>query len=83
MANKIENKIKNLMSAVFEVRSHDINNESSPDNIDSWDSIKHMNLVFAIEEEFNIKLTDDNIIELINMKNIMEMVLGKITTENS
>ena len=41
----MENKIKKVMSAVFEVPAKEINDESSPDTIESWDYVKHMNLV--------------------------------------
>ena len=40
------------MSNVLNIDSDTIKNDSSPDNIKDWDSIKHMNLIFALEEEF-------------------------------
>ncbi len=68
MDNQIEERIKNIMSIVFEVSIDEIKEDSSPDNISSWDSLKHMNLIVALEDEFNIQFTDDNIVEMINMK---------------
>ena len=78
MGNKIEERIKNVMSAVFEIPVEQIQDDSSPDTIDSWDSLKHMNMVVALEEEFNVQFTDDNIIELINLKLIMAVLLKLI-----
>ena len=66
MVNKIEDRIKNVMSAVFDIPANSINDNSSPDSIESWDSLKHMNLVIALEEEFDITLNDDEIFEMIN-----------------
>ena len=74
MGDNIEERIKNVMSAVFEIPANKIDKESSPDNIESWDSLKHMNIVVALEEEFNIQFTDDEIIELINFS-LMEVVI--------
>ena len=79
MGNKIEERIKNVMSAVFEIPANKIGEESSPDNIESWDSLKHMNIVVALEEEFNVQFTDDEIIELINMKLIMVIIREKLS----
>jgi len=62
----MENKIKKVMSAVFDMPVEEINNESSPDTIESWDSLKHMNLVVALEEEFEIEFTLEQIIEMVN-----------------
>jgi acyl carrier protein len=79
MGDKIEERIINVMSAVFEIPANKIGEESSPDNIESWDSLKHMNMVVALEEEFNIQFTDDELIELINMKLIMVIIREKLS----
>jgi len=75
MNNKIEDRIKNVMSAVFEIYAVKITEESSSSTIETWDSLKHINLVVALEEEFDIQFNDSEIIELQNMliiKNIIE-----------
>ena len=41
----IEKKLKNVFSVVFELDPTFINENSSPDNIDNWDSLKHMMLI--------------------------------------
>ena len=69
------------MSAVFEISTGEINDESSPDTIESWDSLKHMNMVVALEEEFKVKFTDDNIAELINMKLIRVVLLERLPAD--
>lgn len=61
MDKKIANRIKNVMSAVFEVPVDNISNISSSDTIESWDSLKHMNLIIALEEEFNIIIPDNEV----------------------
>ena len=83
MKTNISDRIKNVMSAVFGISNEEINDESSPDTIESWDSLKHMNLVVSLEEEFNVEFTDDNIIELINMKLIMAVLLEKLPSNRS
>ena len=79
MGDKIEDRVKNVISAVFEIPVNKIGEESSPDNIESWDSLKHMNMVVALEDEFNIQFTDDELIELINMKLIMVIIREKLS----
>ncbi|MAE09441.1 MAG: hypothetical protein CL661_11890 [Bacteroidetes bacterium] len=46
----------------------DIDDNTSPDTLESWDSLKHMNLIIALEEEFLVDLSDEDIIEMINYK---------------
>ena len=81
MQNNIRDRVIDVMSAVLEIPIEEINDKSSPDTIESWDSLKHMNLVVALEEEFNVLFTDDNIIELITMELIMAVLLEKFPTK--
>ena len=70
----MEERIRTIMSAVFDLPIESINDESSPDSIESWDSLKHINLVVALEEEFEINFTDNEILEIINFKLIKKIV---------
>ena len=74
MKNNIEKRIKNVMSIVFEVPLNQINNESSPDTIEAWDSLKHMNLIIALEEEFKIQFTDEDTLLMLNYKLIRTII---------
>ena len=77
MGNKLEDRIKNIMSAVFEIPEEQIKDNSSPDTIESWDSLKHMNLIIALEEEFEVEFTDNEIFELMNYTLIKSIITGK------
>jgi len=66
--DKIELAIQQIMADVFEKSSDQITIDSTQDNIDSWDSIKHLNLVVALEEEFEIDLPIEEIGNLISFK---------------
>ena len=74
----MENRIKNVMAAVFEISIEDINEESSPDSIDNWDSLNLMNLVVSLEEEFDIEFDDDEIVEMLNFKLLVEIIKEKV-----
>ena len=72
----MEDRIKKVMSAVFEVPIKEINDKSSPDTIESWDSLKHMNLVVALEEEFDVHFNDEDIVEIMNYS-LIKIILSK------
>ena len=77
MENKLEDRIKNIISAVFEIPEEQIKDNSSPDTIESWDSLKHMNLIIALEEEFEVEFTDNEIFEMMNYTLIKSIITGK------
>ncbi len=70
----LKEQILNVMSIVFEVRIDSINDESSADTIETWDSLRHMNLILALEEEFNVVIPDEEVGNLMNFK-LIELVI--------
>ena len=74
----MENRIKNVIAVVFDLTTEKIQEDSSPDSIDNWDSLGHMNLVVALEEEFDVVIEDDEIAEMLNFALIKEIIKDKI-----
>ena len=70
-----ENRISKVLSKVMKVDINSIDENSSPDTIEAWDSLKHMELILALEEEFNVELTPEETVEILSYK------LIKITLE--
>ena len=59
--------LKKILSKVLGVNEVDINDDSSPDNIESWDSFNGLMLVSELENEFKISFTVD---EVVNVKKV-------------
>ena len=57
---KMEDTLKDVMATVLGIVADSINEDTSMDTVEAWDSIKHMNLVLAIEEEFGISIPDED-----------------------
>ena len=61
-----EDKLKKILASVFKVKPETIDESSSVDNIEAWDSLNHLNLVLALELEFNVSLTEEQSIEIMS-----------------
>ena len=70
-------KLRQVIADIFEVDVATINEESSKDTIDMWDSIHQMNLIFAIEEAFDINLSDSEVVQLLSVKEIKRILETK------
>jgi len=70
-------KIKQVMSAVFEIPVESITNDSSSDTIENWDSLRHLNLILALEEEFGVTIPDEEVGNLVNYK-LIELVINDL-----
>ena len=72
----IQKKIYQLMSNIFEIPVEEISEDSSLDSIESWDSIRHLNLILALEEEFEITIPDEEVGNLVNYK-LIELTVNE------
>ena len=63
-------KLYDIISKVFSVKISEINDESSPETIESWDSFNGLILVDELESNFNIKFSVSEIIDVKNVKDI-------------
>lgn len=66
----IDERIKEVMSAVFGIDADAINEESSQDNIEAWDSIKTLDLIVSLEEEFGVTIPLEEVGNMVNFKYI-------------
>lgn len=60
------------MAAILGLEEDDIEDDTSPNTVESWDSLKHMNLILALEEEFDVEFSDDQVVELTSYREIRE-----------
>ena len=70
-------RVLRIVSQVMEVPVELLNGESSPDTVENWDSLRHMNLILALEEEFNINFSDEEIVEMLSVGIIVEIFKEK------
>ena len=59
-----------ILSKVFSVPVTEINDKSSPETIENWDSFNGLVLVDKLESEFNVKFSLDEIQDVKNVSDI-------------
>ena len=73
----MKNRLRQILATSIDVEPDVLTDESSPDNTPEWDSFAHLNMVAAIEQEFSISLTLDEVISMQNLPKITEVVSKK------
>jgi acyl carrier protein len=61
-----ESKLKQVMADVFGVDPTSIDESASVDTITKWDSYNHMNMVLALEEQFNVTFQAEQTVEMLS-----------------
>lgn len=62
------------MADIFELDAADIPDNASVGVVENWDSIRHMNLIVALEEEFDVRFNDTDIVDLITIPLIESII---------
>lgn len=70
----MRDRVIKVISQVLEIPVEAIGDDASPETIESWDSLKHMNLVLALEDEFGIRFSDETIVSMLNVGSIVDAV---------
>lgn len=63
-------RLNKVFQEVFDDETIEVNDDTTSEDIDDWDSFEHINLIVAVEEEFSIKIPMGKIV---TMKNVGEM----------
>jgi acyl carrier protein len=75
----LEQKIRSIMAETFQIELNAINEDTSPDNLDRWTSLKHVDLVLNLQQAFDIEFTDSQIVEeLFSCKTIVQTVAAAL-----
>lgn len=70
----IEEKVKRIMAEVFGIPGESIAADASNETISRWDSLAHMNLCLAIEEEFGIALDGSHVASMTTFGAVVDAV---------
>jgi len=76
-------RIRKVMGDVLGVDQATISDEATPGNIEQWDSLRHMNLVLALEDEFGIRFRDNQLEQLISFRLIELNLRERLPNENT
>jgi acyl carrier protein len=71
---KSEDRLSQTVAEVLGVTPDELSEESSPDTILSWDSLGHLNLVIALEEEFGIRLSAEDVLAMRSVHSIRRIL---------
>jgi acyl carrier protein len=72
-------RVRALAADVFQVPEASLGPNSSPDTIETWDSLHHLSFVLALEQEFGIQISPEEIEQLLSVEltvALMEEKLG-------
>ena len=69
--------VQNIFKNIFNNSDMVITYSTNTDELENWDSLNHINLMSAVEKEFNIKFALGELMELKNVEKIINLIVNK------
>jgi acyl carrier protein len=78
MNPSVLNRVWRILADIFQVPVEQITPMSSPETLEHWDSLNHLNVVLALEQAFGIQLMPEEIDQLLSVEQIVTLVAEKV-----
>jgi acyl carrier protein len=75
---RVFDQIRSMASDLFGVPAERITSASSPQTLENWDSIQHLNLVLAVEEKFGVQLSPEEIEKMNSIGETAKLIESKL-----
>jgi acyl carrier protein len=73
-------RVRQIVADIFNLPQSRIEPGSSPDTIEGWDSLRHLSLTLALEQEFDVQFTPEEINQLLSVELIADLLEEKLAT---
>ena len=75
--DEITKKVLSVMGDIFGVSVSEIPDDAAPGAIEEWDSLRHMMLLMALEEEFDVRFSDKEMLNMLDVPLIINTISMK------
>jgi acyl carrier protein len=67
-------EVARVLADVLGVEPARIRPDSSPDTIEAWDSVQHLNVIIALEQEFGLRFSPEEIEDAVGVQAIVDLI---------
>ena len=77
MSENTEKKVKKIIADVLSLKEEEMTSDFSYRDTDRWDSLKHMEIITALEQSFSQTFMIDEITQMTSVEDIMNILNQK------
>lgn len=74
---QVNGTIEKILAEVLQIPASGITENLAMKDVDSWDSLKHMELITSLEQSFEIQLTFDEIVAMQSVAEIKRVLKAR------
>ena len=76
--NNIFEKLKSIICDVLDLEDAALSEDTCAEDIEGWDSLNHVQIVVAVQKEFNVKFTSSEIMKWDKVGNMIDSIEQKV-----
>jgi len=74
----VQERVIQVLVNIFQVSADKISTETTPDNVEKWDSMNHINMILALEQEFGIRYDEEQVVSMLSVGEIIVVTKGML-----
>ncbi|PCJ57059.1 MAG: acyl carrier protein [Planctomycetota bacterium] len=78
--NEVVKKLEGVFQDVFDDDDLQIQDSTTADDIDEWDSLMHVTLVISIEKSFGLTINASEVAEFENVGGMIDLIVRKLNS---
>ena len=71
-------RLNEVFRDVFDDESITVTDATTADDIEDWDSLEHINLLAAVEQEFGMKFNMGQVVSMKNVGEMADIIIGQL-----
>lgn len=76
---KVFNRLNEIFQDVFDDEELVVTDETCADDVEDWDSLRHITLISAVEKAFGIKFAMKEVLEMENVGAMADIIAERAT----
>lgn len=77
----VEARVRSVLGDVFGIDPASVDDDTSRDTVEGWDSLQHLTLVLSLEEEFDVHFDDEESVSLVTYPLIVATVTDRMVDQ--
>ena len=78
MGDAEELSLKQILAEIFELDPSTIDNTTSIENVELWDSLQHFSMIVSVEQEFGVRFSEDEMGGLLSYERLRSALAAKL-----
>ncbi|HEX2867852.1 MAG TPA: acyl carrier protein [Ignavibacteriales bacterium] len=75
----ISERLKKTILAVLNLEDYNITRDTKATEVPGWDSLNHINVILAVEKEYQVRFKNIEILKLKNIGDLQNLVDSKVS----